>query len=54
MSGSGLTAVLLMIGIVMLVMRYWKQIAVFLLFVVVTVFCVGVYFIVSAVGLYLP
>ena len=54
MSGTGLTTVLLMIGIVMLVMCYWKQIAVFLLFVAVTVFCFGIYFIVSTIGLYVP
>jgi hypothetical protein len=54
MSGTGLTTVLLMIGIVMLMLRYWKQIAIFLLFVAVTVFCFGIYFIVSIVGLYLP
>ena len=33
MSETGLAAVLLMIGMVMLVMCYWKQIAIFLLFV---------------------
>jgi hypothetical protein len=54
MSGTGLTAVLLMIGTVMLLMCYWKQIAIFLLFVAVTVFCFGIYFIVSTIGLYLP
>jgi hypothetical protein len=54
MSGTGLTTVLLMIGIVMLMLRYWKQIAIFLLFVAVTVFCFGIYFIVSTVGLYIP
>jgi hypothetical protein len=52
MSGTGLAAVLLMIGTVMLVMCYWKQIAIFLLFVSVTVFCLGVYYIVSMIGLY--
>ena len=54
MSGTGLGTVLLMIGMVMLVMCYWKQIAIFLLFVTVTVFCVGVYFIVSTIGLLVP
>jgi hypothetical protein len=54
MSGTGLGAVLLMIGMVMLVMRYWKQIAIFLLFVTVTVFCLGIYFIVSTIGLLVP
>jgi hypothetical protein len=52
MSGTGLAAVLLMIGTVMLVMCYWKQIAIFLLFVAITVFCLGVYYIVSMIGLY--
>jgi len=53
MSGTGLAAVLLMVGAVMLVMCYWKQIAIFLLFVAVTVFCLGVYYIVSMIGLYM-
>ena len=47
MSGTGLAAVMLMIGTVMFVMCFWKQIAIFLLFVAVTVFCFGVYYIVS-------
>jgi hypothetical protein len=54
MSGTGLGAVLLMIGMVMLVMFYWKQIVVFLLFVTVTVFCFGIYFIVRTIGSYMP
>jgi hypothetical protein len=54
MSGTGLGAVLLMIGVVMLVMCYWKQIAILLLFVTVTVFCLGIYFIVITIGLYVP
>jgi hypothetical protein len=54
MSGTGLTAVLLMIGAVMLVICYWKQIAILLLVLTVTVFCVGIYFIVSTIGLYMP
>ena len=52
MSETGLAAVLLMIGTVMLVMCYWKQIAIFLLFIAVTVFCFGVYYVVSMIGLY--
>jgi hypothetical protein len=54
MLGTGLAAVLLMIGIVMLVFCYWKQIAIFLLFLAVTVFCFGIYYIVSTIGLYVP
>ena len=49
MSGTGLAAVMLMIGIVMLVMSLWRQIAIFMLFVIATVFCFGVYYIVSIV-----
>jgi hypothetical protein len=47
MSATGLAAVLLMVGIVMLVMSFWRQIAIFILFLVVTVFCFGIYYIVS-------
>jgi hypothetical protein len=54
MPAIGLGAMLLMIGIVMLVMCYWKQIAIFLLFVTVTVFCFGIYFIVRTIDLYVP
>jgi hypothetical protein len=54
MSETGLTAVLLMIGMVMLVICCWKQIAIFLLFMVVTVFCFGIYYAASAIDLYLP
>ena len=51
---AGLTAVLLMIGSVMLVLCFWKQIAIILLFLTVTVFCFGIYYIVSTIGFYLP
>ena len=54
MSVTGLGAVMVMIGTVMLVMCYWKQIAFFLLFVVVTVFCLGIYFLVTIIDSYLP
>ena len=50
MSGTGLAAVMLMVGIVMLVISFWRQILVFLLFVSVTVFCFGVYYIVSIIS----
>jgi len=49
MSGTGLTAVVLMVGMVMLVMSFWRQIAVFMLFVIITVFCFGVYYIITAI-----
>ena len=50
MSGTGLAAVMLMVGIVMLVMSFWRQIAIFMLFVITTVFCFGVYYIVSIIS----
>jgi hypothetical protein len=49
MSGPGLVAVTALIGIIMLVMSFWRQIAAFILFVCVTVFCFGIYYIVSLV-----
>jgi uncharacterized membrane protein len=53
MSEIGLGTVLLVIGIVTLVLCFWKQIAIFLLFVALTTFCFGVYFIFSTIDLYL-
>jgi hypothetical protein len=49
MSGPGLVAVIVMIGIIMLVMSFWRQIAAFILLVCVAVFCFGIYYIVSLV-----
>ena len=49
MSGTGLAAVLLMIGTVMIVVCFWKQIALFLLLAAGTVFCFGVYYIVGTI-----
>jgi hypothetical protein len=50
MSEIGLGAVLLMVGMVMLMMCFWKQIAILLLFIVITVFCFGIYYIASTIG----
>ena len=52
MSETGLAAVLLMIGTVMLVVCFWKQIALLILFSATIVFCFGVYYIVSIIDLY--
>jgi hypothetical protein len=50
MSGTGLAAVMLMIGIVMLAILFWKQVAIFMLFVITTVFCFGIYYVVSSIS----
>jgi hypothetical protein len=50
MSTTGLAAVMLMVLFVALVMTYWRQIAVFVLCVVVAVFCFGIYFILSIIA----
>jgi hypothetical protein len=47
MSETGIAAVVLMIFIVMIVVSYWRQIAIFLLLLFAGVFCCGVYYIVS-------
>jgi hypothetical protein len=51
MSEIGFGTVLLMIGVVMLMICFWKQIAILFLFVVITVFCFGVYYLVSTIDL---
>jgi hypothetical protein len=49
MSATGLAAVMLMVFTVMIVMSFWRQIAIFILYLGVTVFCFGVYYIVRIV-----
>ena len=49
MSETGLAAVMLIVIGVAIVMSFWRQIAILLLYVFVTVFCAGVYFIVSTI-----
>jgi energy-coupling factor transporter transmembrane protein EcfT len=50
MSGSGLAAVMLMVFAVMVLTSFWRQIVIFLFYLAVTVFCFGVYYIVSIVA----
>ena len=50
MSEAGLAAVMFMIGMIMLVISFWRQIAAFILLVFVAVFCFGVYHIVSMIS----
>ena len=50
MSMTGLATVMFMIFTVMIVMSFWRQIAIFLLYFAVTVFCFGVYYIVSLIA----
>jgi hypothetical protein len=50
MSQSGLAAVLLMVFTILLVMSYWRQIAILMLYVIVIVFCFGVYYVGSTLA----
>jgi hypothetical protein len=50
MSGTDLAAVILMICLIMLAISCWRQILMLMLFIVVTVFCFGIYYIVSLLG----
>jgi hypothetical protein len=50
MSQTALATVMLMVFVVMIVMSCWRQIAIFMLYLVVTVFCFGVYYIVSTLA----
>ena len=49
MSETGIAVVLLIFGVVMLVVCFWKQIALFLLLAAGTVFCFGIYYIASTI-----
>jgi hypothetical protein len=46
MSETDLTAVMLMVGMIVLIMAFWRLIAIFLLALLVTVFCFGAYYII--------
>jgi hypothetical protein len=49
MSAAGLATVMLMVFTVMIVMSFWRQIAMLILYLGVTVFCFGIYYILSIV-----
>lgn len=49
MSGTDLGTVMLMVFAVMILMSFWRQIAILFLYLAVTVFCFGAYYIVSAI-----
>ena len=49
MSGTDLTTVILMVFAVMILMSFWRQIAILILYLAVTVFCLGVYYAVSTI-----
>ena len=48
--GLGLVSVILMVFAIMIIVSFWRQIAVFLFYLAVTVFCFGVYYIVSIIS----
>jgi hypothetical protein len=50
MSMTGLATVMLMVFAVMIVISLWRQIAIFMLYLAATVFCFGVYYIVSIIA----
>jgi hypothetical protein len=49
MSETDLTAVILMAGMIMLIMAFWRLIAIFLLALAITVFCFGAYYILNII-----
>ena len=49
MPGTDVTTVMLIVFGVMILMSFWRQIAVLILYLGVTVFCIGVYYIVSTI-----
>ena len=49
MSGTDLATVMLMVCAFMILMSFWRQIAILILYLAVTVFCFGVYYIVSTI-----
>jgi hypothetical protein len=50
MPGADLTAVIMMICMIMLAICFWRQILMLMLFIIVTIFCFGIYYIVRTLG----
>jgi uncharacterized membrane protein HdeD (DUF308 family) len=50
MSGTDIVTVMLIVFGVMILMSFWRQIAILILYLGVTVFCFGVYYIVSTIS----
>lgn len=50
MSGTGLTAAILTLIVIMVVVSFWRQILTFLLFMIVMVFCFGIYYVASTIA----
>jgi hypothetical protein len=49
MSGTDVATVMLMVFAVMILMSFWRQIAILILYLAVTVFCFGAYYIISGI-----
>jgi hypothetical protein len=49
MSGTDLATVMLIVFVVVVLMSFWRQIAILILYLAVTIFCFGVYYIVSTI-----
>ena len=49
MSGTDLATVMLMVFAVMILMSFWRQIAILILYLAVTVYSFGVYYIVRTI-----
>jgi hypothetical protein len=49
MSGTDLATVMLIVFVVVVLMSFWRQIAILILYLAATVFCFGIYYIVSLI-----
>jgi uncharacterized membrane protein len=49
MTGTSLAAAMLIALAVMIIMSYWRQIAILILYIVLITFCLGIYFVVCTI-----
>jgi hypothetical protein len=49
MIGTSIAAAMLVALAVMIIMSYWRQIAILMIYIVLVIFCLGVYFVVRTI-----
>jgi hypothetical protein len=49
MTGTSLAAAMLIALAAMIIMSYWRQIAILIVYIVLVIFCLGIYFVVCTI-----
>jgi hypothetical protein len=50
MTGTSIAAAMLIALAVMIIMSFWRQIAILIVYIVLVIFCLGIYFVVCTIA----